>query len=319
MALCTRSLLARAANKSFAKKLGGNLACISLSGIRKYGSAESPESASASFRHGFVMLSMPLPSRNELCEFALKPVSHSVKDVIQFIKDEDGGVERAAIYSPDGKRISQSTPVEILMQRDFKIVINEKEFDVIPPEEDLLSAEASDHFSQLRNLVEKLHTELNVQQYQEKREDQIKQTLEHLQASLEPLEESKAMLDAKAAKRTNFLVWGGLAYMAAQFGFLARLTWWEYSWDIMEPVTYFVTYGSSIAMYAYFVLTREEYTYNYARDREHLIRFHKEADSQKFDLSKYNYLKESIAKLQTELAYLKKPQLNLSLNKDVVE
>ena len=63
----------------------------------------------------------------------------------------------------------------------------------------------------------------------------------------------------------------------------------------------------------------QEYTYNYARDREHLIRFHKEADSQKFDLSKYNYLKESIAKLQTELAYLKKPQLNLSLNKDVVE
>ena len=82
-----------------------------------------------------MMLSMPLPSRNELCEFALKPVSHSVKDVIQFIKDEDGGVERAAIYSPDGKRISQSTPVEILMQGDFKIVINEKEFLVIPPEE----------------------------------------------------------------------------------------------------------------------------------------------------------------------------------------
>ena len=81
------------------------------------------------------MLSMPLPSRNELCEFALKPVSHTVKDVIQFIKDEDGGVERAAIYSTDGNRISQSTPVEILMQSDFKIVINEREFEVIPPKE----------------------------------------------------------------------------------------------------------------------------------------------------------------------------------------
>ena len=45
--------------------------------------------------------------------------------------------------------------------------------------------------------------------------------------------------------------------MAWQFGFLARLTWWEYSWDIMEPVTYFVTYGTSLIMYAYFVLTRE--------------------------------------------------------------
>ena len=81
------------------------------------------------------MLSMPLPSRNELCEFALKPVSHTVRDVIQFIKDEDGGVERAAIYSTDGNRISQSTPIEILMQNDFKIIINEREFEVIPPKD----------------------------------------------------------------------------------------------------------------------------------------------------------------------------------------
>lgn len=45
--------------------------------------------------------------------------------------------------------------------------------------------------------------------------------------------------------------------MATQFGILARLTWWEYSWDIMEPVTYFITYGSAMAMYAYFVMTRQ--------------------------------------------------------------
>lgn len=45
--------------------------------------------------------------------------------------------------------------------------------------------------------------------------------------------------------------------MATQFGILARLTWWEYSWDIMEPVTYFITYGTAMAMYAYFVLTRQ--------------------------------------------------------------
>lgn len=53
------------------------------------------------------------------------------------------------------------------------------------------------------------------------------------------------------------MLWGGLAYMATQFGILARLTWWEYSWDIMEPVTYFITYGSAMAMYAYFVITRQ--------------------------------------------------------------
>ena len=53
------------------------------------------------------------------------------------------------------------------------------------------------------------------------------------------------------------MAWAGLGMMAVQFGFLARLTWWEYSWDIMEPVTYFVTYGTSMAMYAYFVLTKK--------------------------------------------------------------
>lgn len=53
------------------------------------------------------------------------------------------------------------------------------------------------------------------------------------------------------------MAWAGLGLMSVQFGILARLTWWEYSWDIMEPVTYFVTYGTAMAAYAYFVLTKE--------------------------------------------------------------
>lgn len=53
------------------------------------------------------------------------------------------------------------------------------------------------------------------------------------------------------------LTWVGLGMMSVQFGVLARLTWWEYSWDIMEPVTYFVTYGTAMAAYAYFVLTKQ--------------------------------------------------------------
>ena len=45
--------------------------------------------------------------------------------------------------------------------------------------------------------------------------------------------------------------------MSTQFGVLARLTWWEYSWDIMEPVTYFVTTGTAICCYGYFLLTQQ--------------------------------------------------------------
>lgn len=64
-------------------------------------------------------------------------------------------------------------------------------------------------------------------------------------------------LEVETTRRTSALTWVGLGLMGVQFGVLARLTWWEYSWDIMEPVTYFVTYGTAMAAYAYFVLTKQ--------------------------------------------------------------
>lgn len=96
-----------------------------------------------------------------------------------------------------------------------------------------------------------------VDDFQTETEQQLVEELEKIQSELEPLETQRQQLEKGVESRTNVFVWGGLAFMAVQFGFLARLTWWEYSWDIMEPVTYFVTYATSMACYAYFVLTRQ--------------------------------------------------------------
>jgi hypothetical protein len=93
--------------------------------------------------------------------------------------------------------------------------------------------------------------------FQTETEQQLLDELEKVHTELEPLEVQRQQLEKGVETRTNVFVWGGLAFMAVQFGFLARLTWWEYSWDIMEPVTYFVTYATSMACYAYFVLTRQ--------------------------------------------------------------
>lgn len=60
-----------------------------------------------------------------------------------------------------------------------------------------------------------------------------------------------------AERKTSLKTWLGLGLMSAQFGVLARLTWWEYSWDIMEPVTYFVTYGTVMGAFAYYCLTNQ--------------------------------------------------------------
>lgn len=67
----------------------------------------------------------------------------------------------------------------------------------------------------------------------------------------------KDELAETSERRTSSLTWVGLGLMSVQFGILARLTWWEYSWDIMEPVTYFVTYGTAMAAYAYYCLTKQ--------------------------------------------------------------
>ena len=42
-------------------------------------------------------------------------------------------------------------------------------------------------------------------------------------------------------------------------------------------VTYFVTYGTAMACYAYFVLTKQEYLFKEASDRQYLLNFYKRA------------------------------------------
>jgi len=113
-------------------------------------------------------------------------------------------------------------------------------------------------------------------------------------------------------RRTNVMTWLGLGLMSVQFGILARLTWWEYSWDIMEPVTYFVTYGTAMAAYAYFCITKQEYQYGDVRDRTYLLTIHRRAQKSQFDVDKYNTLKRQINEIEFDLRRLRDP-LNLQL------
>lgn len=61
----------------------------------------------------------PLPSRNEKCQFVLRPVSHNVGDFLEMLKSEDRGIDRAAILNKNGVRIASSCSIESLMDESF--------------------------------------------------------------------------------------------------------------------------------------------------------------------------------------------------------
>merc|ERR1712045_2915 len=82
---------------------------------------------------GLPHLTVPLPSRNEPCIFVLKPVTHTIGDLVMMLKTEDHGIDRVIIRSIDGVRIASTTSIQTLMKSDFDLVINDFAYRVQPP------------------------------------------------------------------------------------------------------------------------------------------------------------------------------------------
>uniref|UniRef100_A0AAZ3PCN4 Calcium uniporter protein n=1 Tax=Oncorhynchus tshawytscha TaxID=74940 RepID=A0AAZ3PCN4_ONCTS len=284
----------------------------SWQGQRLLSSSTAPEEVTVVYQNGLPVISVSLPSRRERCQFTLKPLSDCVGVFLTQLQTEDRGIDRVAIYSTDGARVASSTGIDILLLDDFNLVINDVTHLVRPPRRDLLANDEAERLNDVKFLVQQLYTTMRIEEHQLSKEKELVVRLEDLNSQLRPLEKVREELSRKAERRTTWVLWGGMAYMATQFGILARLTWWEYSWDIMEPVTYFITYATAMAMYSYYVLTRQEYIYPDARDRQYLLFFHKGVKRQRFDIYKYNELKDSIAEVELDLKRLRDPlQLQL--------
>lgn len=93
------------------------------------------------YQRGLPQVTIPLPSRRERCRFTLKPISNTVGDFIDMLKNEDRGIDRVAFKALDGTRIASSTTVETLLQEDFKLLINDNTYNVDSPKQERLSNE----------------------------------------------------------------------------------------------------------------------------------------------------------------------------------
>ena len=129
-------------------------------------------------------------------------------------------------------------------------------------------------------------------------------TLQELFKLKKKLEKQKTTIEEKAERSTVRTLWG-LATTGVLNGVLiARLTWWDLSWDIMEPVTYLLTFGSSIVILAYFQASGLDFSYSVLRKRMYNKRLDKFIRKHQFSKEEYEKLLERINHTQQELIIL---------------
>ncbi|KAJ6856055.1 calcium uniporter protein 6 [Populus alba x Populus x berolinensis] len=78
---------------------------------------------------------------------------------------------------------------------------------------------------------------------------------------LKILQGKKEEIDVLAHKQVRRILYSGLCLALLQVGLFFRLTFWEFSWDVMEPIAFFGTAGSIVIGYAYFLITARDPTY----------------------------------------------------------
>ena len=149
--------------------------------------------------------------------------------------------------------------------------------------------------------------EYNLQATPSKTTQEIIQTyqsdIQLLRNQVKPLEIIKHDIDTRAATHTKGLVVVALGYLIAQAWVVAKLTFASrLGWDIMEPVTYLVTFTTGIFGLAYFSVSRRDYLYETVWDQVLAKRKLNLYAKEQFDVIQYNELIDELANKEEKLA-----------------
>ncbi|KAL3845209.1 hypothetical protein ACJIZ3_002612 [Penstemon smallii] len=110
---------------------------------------------------------------------------------------------------------------------------------------------------------------------------------------LDSLENQKALIDKKAQSLVRGELYCGLGFLVLQtLGFM-RLTFWELSWDVMEPICFFVTSFHFALAYVFFLRTSKEPTFEGYFQRRFRVKQKKLMNVHNFDIERYNQLCEA--------------------------
>ncbi|CAH9073442.1 unnamed protein product [Cuscuta europaea] len=101
---------------------------------------------------------------------------------------------------------------------------------------------------------------------------------------LRKLLQIKEGMEKLAHKQVRRILWTGMWATMIQIGLFFRLTYWELSWDVMEPIAFFTTATGIIIGYAYFLVTSRDPSYQDVYKRLFLSRMKKLIKKDTFDI-----------------------------------
>ncbi|KAG7540105.1 Calcium uniporter protein C-terminal [Arabidopsis thaliana x Arabidopsis arenosa] len=109
---------------------------------------------------------------------------------------------------------------------------------------------------------------------------------------LKELEAIKTVIDQKAHSLVRRELWAGLGYLIIQTAGFMRLTFWELTWDVMEPICFYVTSVYFMAGYAFFLKTSREPSFEGFYQSRFEAKQRKLMESEDFDVGRYDDLKK---------------------------
>lgn len=121
---------------------------------------------------------------------------------------------------------------------------------------------------------------------------QIRNPNDPRRKELKELEAIKMVIDEKAHSLVSRELWAGLGYLIIQTAGFMRLTFWDLTWDVMEPICFYVTSVYFMAGYAFFLKTSREPSFEGFYQSRFEAKQRKLMKSQDFDVGRYDELKK---------------------------
>ncbi|XP_062023447.1 calcium uniporter protein 4, mitochondrial [Rosa rugosa] len=121
---------------------------------------------------------------------------------------------------------------------------------------------------------------------------------------LDQLEKQKKVIDQRARALVQGELYGGLGFILLQTLGAIRLTFWELSWDVMEPICFFVTSIYFALGYGFFLRTSTEPTFQGFFQRRFKTKQQRLMEIYNFDVRKYNQLRKVFYPNSDQLASL---------------